>query len=73
MSKRKPTEQELKDYKYMVDLTINVTRTDNAMLTNDENAMVLKMKKASEEAIAKVMVDYGNTNRKHLGSDMSIY
>lgn len=73
MSKHKPTDQELKDYEYMVDLSINVTRTDNAMLTDDENTMVLQMKKAAEDAMAKVMVDHGNASRKDLGSDVRIY
>lgn len=73
MSKREPTEQELKDYKYMVDLSINVTRTDNKMLTDSENSMVMDMKKSAEDALTKVMVDYGNSNRKHLGSDVRIY
>lgn len=70
---RQPTDQETKDYRYITTLAIDVKRTDNAMLTDEENKMVDEMKTAAEQAIAKVMTDHGNTNRKHLGSEKRIY
>jgi hypothetical protein len=70
---RQPTDQESKDYKYVVSFEIDVKRTDKQMLTNDENAMVEKMRVATEAAIAKVMVEHGQANSKHLGSETVIY
>ena len=73
MSKRMPTEQERKDYKYLVDLNIKVTRTDNALLTKEENDMVLEMQRAAEAAIEGMMVNHGNNNSKHLGTDRVVW
>lgn len=61
------------EYKYLVEFKIDVKRTDKQMLTNDENAMVEKMRMATHDAIAKVMSDYGQNNRKHLKDETVIY
>ena len=70
---REPTDQEKKDFKYVVSLNINVTRTDNKMLSDDENAMVQRMRIAAESSIAMVMSESGNKNSKHLGTETRIY
>lgn len=64
---------EKKGYKYMVNFKIDVKRTDGQMLNSDENAMVLRMQRATEEAIAKVMTDYGQSNSKNLGRTFVTY
>lgn len=61
------------EYKYLVEFTIDVKRTDNQMLTNDENAMVEKMRVATKDAIAKVMNEYGQSRKKDLGDKTVIY
>ena len=70
---RTPTDQELKDYKFIVSLNIDVKRTDGDRLTDDENKMVDAMRIAAEAAIAKVMADAGNGNSKHLGTTKRKY
>lgn len=62
-----------KHYKYLIAFVIDVKRTDGAMLTDNENAMVQEMKVATEQAIAKIAVKYGNNNSEHLGSKTRIY
>lgn len=61
------------EYKYIVKFKIDVQRTDNLMLTNDENAMVEKMRMATHDAIAKIMAENGNQNRKVLEDKTVIY
>lgn len=68
--KNKPEESK---YNYAVQFVIDVKRTDGRMLTNDENAMVEKMRVSTHAAIAKVMADHGQNNRKHLKDEMVIY
>jgi hypothetical protein len=70
---RKPTDQELKQYNYVVSFVIDVKRTDNAPLNDDENRMVDHMRIAAETAIAKEMADHGNSNSKHLGTAKRTY
>jgi hypothetical protein len=45
--------------KYAVEFNIKVVRTDNKMLTNDENAMVEKMRVATHKAIQDIMAEHG--------------
>lgn len=61
------------EYRYRVDFTINVQRADGKMLTNDENAMVEKMRVATNAAIAKVMADHGHNLKKQLHQKKVIY
>lgn len=68
-----PTEQDLKEHRYIVSFVIDVKRTDGALLTDEENAMVDKMRVATEQAIQGVMIEHGNNNYKHLGSDKRVY
>lgn len=60
-------------YKYAVQFVIDVKRIDGKMLTNDENAMVEKMRVATKAAIAKVMTDYGQNNMKSVKDETVIY
>lgn len=60
-------------YKYSVNFVIDVKRTDGQILTNDENAMVEKMRVATHDAIARVMGEYGQNNRKVLEDKTIIY
>lgn len=61
------------EYRYIVDFVIDVKRTDKQMLTNDENAMVEKMRVATKDALAKVMSDFGQKNRKDISDETIIY
>jgi hypothetical protein len=63
-----PTPDDIKNYKYIVNFTIDVKRTDNEMLTDAENEMVQQMRDATEAALAKIMKDHGNGNHKNLGN-----
>ena len=60
-------------YNYLVNFVIDVKRTDGAMLTDEENAMVQEMREATEKAIAKVMEDHGQNNSKNLGNKTVVY
>lgn len=60
-------------YTYLVSFVIDVKRTDKKELTDEENAMVQRMRIASEAAIAMVMKEYGQNNRKDLGNQMVKY
>ena len=70
---RSPTDQEAKQYRYVVGIVIDVKRTDGDHLTDDENKMVDDMRIAAEAAIAKVMAAAGNGNSKHLGTTKRKY
>lgn len=70
---RQPTDQERKDYRYVVSFVIDVKRTDNQLLTADENTMVEEMRAATESTIAAVMAKHGNNNHKNLGNAKVIY
>ena len=60
-------------YLYMVNLVVDVKRTDNQMLTDHENEMVLEMHKAAEKAVAEIMKEHGMNNQKHLGKKVNKY
>lgn len=70
---RQPTTEEKKNYRYMTTIVIDVKRTDNQPLTDDENKMVDQMRVAAEQAVAEVMKANGNSNSKHLGTARKIY
>lgn len=67
------TPEESKKYRYVVETTVHVKRTDGALLTKEENAMVLKMHEAAEQAVAKVMAAHGSKNSKYLGKEVKVY
>lgn len=60
-------------YKYLVEFVIDVRRTDNQMLTDEENAMVQEMREVTEKVIAEVMARHGQNNSKNLGRKTVIY
>ena len=73
MSLRQPTDEERKQYSYVVETKIDVKRTDGAKLTPAENKMADDLLKAAEGAVSKVMADYGNPNEKKLGNTRKEY
>jgi hypothetical protein len=60
-------------YKYLVEFKVDVKRTDNQMLTDEENAMVLEVQKATEKAIAEIMAKHGQGSKRLLGRTMETY
>lgn len=62
-----------KKYQYLIQFVIDVKRTDNKILTDNENTMVMEMRVATEKAIADVMKRHGNNNSKNLGNKMVVY
>ena len=73
MGMRQPTEQERKDYSYLVETKIDVKRTDGAHLNPEERKMVDQALVAAEAAIAEVMAAHGNQNEKKLGHERKNY
>lgn len=73
MSLRKPTEQERKQYNYVVETVIDVKRTDGAHLSVEENKMADALLVAAEAAVADKMAEYGNPQEKKLGNTRKTY
>jgi len=73
MPLRDPTDEERKQYSYLVETRVDVKRTDGAHLTEDENKMTEALLIAAEAAVSKVMAEYGNPNEKKLGNTRKHY
>lgn len=70
---REPTDEERKQYSYLVETNIDVKRTDGAHLTAGERKMVDAALVAAEAAIAQVMAAHGQPNEKKLGNTRKHY
>lgn len=58
----------MEDWKYLVEHTINMSRTDGQVLTDEENAILHEAKAAAEAAIVAVMNKHGQKKHAKLGS-----
>lgn len=73
MALRQPTDEERKQYSYLVDTKIDVKRTDGAHLTPEEDKMANDCLFAAEAAVAAVMAKYGQPNQKKIGNTVEKY
>lgn len=60
-------------YVYMVNLVVDVKRTDGAVLNDHEDEMVKEMHSAAEKAVAEIMQKHGMGNRKELDKKVKKY
>lgn len=61
------------EYTYIVNLVVDVKRTDNEILNDHENEMVLEMHSAAEKVVAEIMQKHGMNRRKHIGKKVDKY